>query len=209
MCYSLRASLVALSAAAVGCLLLLRREPAIALLFGYLSLMQLFDAVFWLDPTRTRLNAAATKAAMIVNHLQPLAFAAVTRFVQGVPLRAPAVVALGAYAVCAAAYTAVHWRRVDYTLPVPNPGGRASLLWKWNYQAGTQLVYGLYLTSVVLLALLHYAWPLNAVLTGLLVATFAASIHRFKSSADVGRMWCHMGAFVPVVLAAWLIARGD
>ena len=201
MCYSPAASWAALGAAAAGCAaLVLVGQRGLAAFCAYVALMQAFDLFFWAHPGRTPANAAATKAAMVVNHLQPLALAAAAVWVDGRRLRPLSAALLAAYAAYAAIYTAVAWRRVTHTV-VAAPAA-PGLLWQWNYLPGSGPMYALYLAAACAVAWQHFAPPVNAVLVAFVAATFALSLARFKARSDVGRMWCWVGNLLPATAAA-------
>lgn len=204
MCYSERASYVALGACVAGCgALVAMGQPALAAFFGYAGLMQAFDVAFWRTQgaCRATANAALTKAAMLVNHLQPVVLAGVV-VAFGQPLRALSAALLAAYAAYAAFYTAATWRRIDRTrvAPLAAPG----LFWEWNY-AGPypQVMYGLFVASICA-TLVQHVRPLafGVLVAALSAATFVLSLAKYKARSAVGRFWCYMGAFLPVIAAA-------
>ena len=71
MCYSEDVSMTAFIVCTVGSAVLFTVSPSVAVFMAYVGCMQLFDFIFWRNQEENRTNYVATKAAMIVNHLQP------------------------------------------------------------------------------------------------------------------------------------------
>ncbi len=201
MCFSAGASQAGFLASVIGSLVLAPLDPALAIFFGFVGLMQLYDYIFWTNPPSSQINQVTTKLAMVTNHLQPIVLTMVIALFKGPPQPLTLVTTL-AYAATAAVYTTIHWDSVRYTTVVEktNP----SLYWAWNDRPGNELLYLLFLASFTVTFMQGYHSPLNGVLAGLSLSTFAAAWFKYQGYAAVGRFWCYFAAFVPLGIAALL-----
>ena len=211
MCYSANVSLTAFVIGWMGCAWLVAlQQYVVAAYFAFITLMQFYDWLFWLNPSKTVFNAMLTKVAMISNHLQPLVLAALVVLVLKKPLQLLSKVLLGFYIVVICIYTAYVWQAADYTVPglkaLTSCGDRTHLIWKWNHIAPRPFVhftYGLYLALSMALIYQHFPAPLGLILTVIVFCSCVISAVVNKGKL-IGRMWCHIAAFIPIALAAWL-----
>ena len=195
MCYSADASIQGLVIGLLGSAVLYAKDRPLALFFAYICLMQLFDYVFWKHPPPSTLNAMTTQVALVVNHLQPIVLYYLLK-----PTHPLATTTIIAYAVVASVYTIAASRQVTYTGVTRE--SHPSLYWEWTYIRGKEVMYTAYILAFVVLFWLTYDSPTTSLLLiGTLIATFIFSQHTYKREKAVGRMWCHVAAYVPFVLA--------
>lgn len=206
MCFSAGASQAGFLASVVGSLVLAPLDPALAIFFGFVGLMQLYDYIFWTHPPSSQANQATTKLAMMSNHLQPIVLTMAVAFFRGTP-QPLTLLTTAAYAIVAAVYTTVHWDRVRSTTVTEKT--TPSLYWSWNDQYGSDLLYLLFLASFTTTFMQEYPHPMNGILAALSLSTFAAAWFKYKGYASVGRFWCYFAAFVPLGIAALLASQPD
>ena len=176
--------------------------------------MQLYDWIFWLNPSRTTVNAVFTKIAMVSNHLQPLVLAlAIWIGYRPKTFKPLSKALLVSYTVLMGLYTLYIWNKVDYTLPADiQECGKSHLVWEWHVNAPWWIVYtvyGLYVVLSVMLAYQHFPSPLNVILSLVIACSFALTTFVFSKSMLVGRIWCYIAAFIPLGLALWLTLRQE
>ena len=201
MCYSSYASLWALSIGILGSALLAPIDVSLSVIFAFVTIMQLYDALFWTFPEHTPINAIVTKLAMMSNHLQPLVIAASIYFLKGLPLQSTSFSLLAAYFGAVLVYTVIHYGDVKYTTVTPDSD--PSLDWEWNYKKGNSVVYSLFLATITALFLQHYEAPIGLILAAISVLTVCVAIWK-RSKHTTGRFWCHYAAYIPASLFVFL-----
>lgn len=210
MCYSEDASITAFVVCMLSCSVLAYVHAPLAAFFAFVGLMQLLDYVFWTHLSENPTNYAATKVAMLLNHLQPLVLGLVlslptsslptsSSFAGSLSLPALSVALLAAYGVCAVAYSAVAWRNIDYTLV--RPSSKPGLRWQWNAQNGAPLFYALFLATMVVVAAQGLAFPVNLAVCAIVLVSFFFSFVMYGGRSVIGRFWCHFAAYTPLIVA--------
>ena len=197
MCYTASASLFSLTAAVLSCTLLFPYDRTLATFFLFVALMQVYDYIFWQNSARTAVNYWTTKLAMLTNLSQPLMLAFLAQmFIPGIVFGAAVTGILVAYACVMLVFMAVNWSVVDYTrvAAVSAP----SLLWKWNYAPGYIFVYSLYFVAFLATILAAYPYALGIFFASVVMASFILTNTFFKRRR-VGRLWCHIAGFLPIV----------
>lgn len=198
MCFSPVASIWSFTTNIVFSILLLKYNPALTTWFSYVGLMQLYDFIFWKNQERTMTNMITTKAAAITVFLQPIVFAMSVVYISKQKLTVEAKAALVMYSIYTLIYAVIWWDQIDYTL-VDKDG---SLHWKWTNFHGAKGFTILYLVCLGIIAFQHFEWPINLVITILLYGTYGLSHFRYKSS-DIGRLWCWIAGFVPLLIVVF------
>ena len=173
----------------------------LALFFGFVGFMQLFDWILWSnqdinDPQQASLNYKTTKIAMFFNHLQPIVFGYLIYFYNR-HLDDISKYILGLYVFVITLYTIDTYPKIDYTLKSDDE--KPSLEWEWNDNRYSLIVYILFLVSLCILTYQNFEYPLNILLTFLSVFTFLLSKTYYKSKT-IGRFWCKMTAFTPLLI---------
>jgi hypothetical protein len=205
MCYSETASIVSFVTGVLSISVLYHYNPVIALFFGWVIAMQLFDYIFWRNQKRSCINYWTTKVATVFNALQPIVLAALIVYVGKRPLEVMSKWLLVVYIIVMGVYLLWHWTKIDYTLA--GYKGYKSLYWKWNYMSGSAIVYGLFLLVFLALIYQHFDTPSNLIIGILVLGSFIFSYFYVKESA-VGRIWCYFAGFVPLILVFIYWARG-
>lgn len=154
MCYSAESSAIAFAIASIGSTALyvlphrhkaLGRElRSLAVFFGFIGLMQLWDYLFWISG-RSLLNERATKCAVVTNHLEPVVLALAMRALRGARLKKETRVLLFCYVAVGIPYTIQALRTVKYT--VVTEWSRPGLDWEWNHLPYGTFFYLLFLLS--------------------------------------------------------------
>lgn len=189
----------------------------LALFFGFVGIMQFFDIIFWStqnikDEKTANMNFITTKLAMFANHLQPIVLAYLIYIFTG-KLGKFSMISILLYIVVISIYTINTYNKINYTLiekvsirdtndlffPYPDDDDiRPSLKWEWNIQENANLVYALFLTTLMILSYENFTYPFNIVLTFINLFTFVLSAFYYKGQS-LGRFWCKFAAWVPLL----------
>jgi len=169
----------------------------LALFFAFVSLMQVYDWIFWLNLEKNGTNYTFTKIAMISNHLQPIVLAMIIYFFMGKQFDDVTLTIFTLYCVVSIVYSIYAFNKIDYTLVTER--SKPSLDWQWNNLSGASVVYGLFLLCLSLLSFTSFDFPLNYITVFINIGTFYFSMYTYKNSI-IGRMWCHYASYVPVFL---------
>ena len=197
MCYTKKMSKVSFLTGIFSSLLLyFNSNPDIKIVggfFGFVSLMQLYDWIFWCTTEKNNTNYFVTKLAMVTNHLQPIVLLLLIMFFKNsVTPRSRYLTYV--YGICALYYTIKIWNNVDYTLP-----GSTGLVWKWNSENNATSIYFLFVLVLTALSFDNLTFPLNIEMVFINLFSIGLSLSSFKSE-QVGRFWCKIAAWVPLLL---------
>lgn len=213
MCYNKSSSIKAASIGILSSWLLYKNNlvnkneyrnifQLLAIFFAFVSLMQIYDAIFWWSLNdkdgKNKTNYWVTKVAMITNHLQPLVLAYLAN--RYIPLNNITRIVLYVYIFMISVYSVEAFNKITYT--VVTKESAPALYWEWNMLQNSTfyspLVYTIFL-SVLSLISLHFPYPINYIMLIINLATFFFSKYTYKN-LEIGRMWCHIAAYVPVFL---------
>ena len=205
MCNSLQSSIQSSITSLITCAILFNHTfhqnhtihlvfQSLALFFFFVSLMQWYDIIFWLNQTKNFTNLAFTKIAMITNHLQPLVLAYFVSL--HFKLSDVTKTSLLIYTVYAIFYSAYAFDKINYTLV--SERSDPVLDWQWNSLDGCTIMYGLFLLSFVLVAL-DLPYPINYLLLIINIGSYVLSYYQSKK-VNVGKYWCILAAYVPLLL---------
>ena len=198
MCFSERVSWVTFGVSMAGVAAVTARtaDPHARALAWSLALagsMQAFEGLLWKSPG----DRGVATGAMLVNHVQPLAFLAISAAMLPPASSEKAARARGlaaAYAAVMGAYTAS-----ELSDPAPLVERTASgLVWRWNYGSMAPVAYTLYLLSVLATLEAYYENPRP--LQAIFCATFAGSAVLYADTSMIGSMWCFHAALLPWLL---------
>ena len=182
----------------------------LALIFGYIGIMQLFDMIFWStqnikDPYTAKVNYIATKMAMFINHSQPLVVAYILYSFIG-KLGKLSLLIITIYILVMSIYTYYAYYKISYTL-VSNTYikskntnvtlSRYYLDWSWNSQPYYIPVYTIYLLALIILFYENLPNPFNIILAFISLLSFLFTRYYFKG-LSIGRWWCKIAAFTPM-----------
>lgn len=199
MCYSPLVSMVSFTVSLLGSLLLYATyDKVLALFFIWVSLMQLYDWVFWHNQAKTRTNYWTTKIAMITNNLQPIILALLIVYLGRHELTYLNKILVCLYSIVALIYIIYSWNRIDYTLPSPICNG--GLYWQWNTLPWYWLVYSFFLITMISLFVYEFKSPLNIILVFLCVITYLYSSLFYWKNNMTGRIWCWIAGFIPMIV---------
>lgn len=213
MCYSQEQSKKSLLINIIACYILYNYNnnnvtyKILALFFGFVGIMQLFDIIFWNnqninDSRQASINYITTKIAMFANHLQPIILAYLIYFYTG-SLGKVSKVILTIYIIVTVFYTFNAFDRIKYT-QVSNADSRnniirPSLKWDWNSQEYSSLVYFIFLLTLSILSYENFQYPFNIVLVFINLFTFILSTYYYKGQS-IGRFWCKFASWIPLLL---------
>src|SRR6056300_660702 len=206
MCYSANTSIATFLSnygiTFVAFLFALNSDTKVAIQFlSFIGLMQLFDYMFWINPSPTKMNYIITKIAMIVNLLQPIIMVLLIynykNYVKDLTLL---IVAL--YTVFAIVYINNSWSKVMYTKEHVKGEG---LIWEWHTQKGHIFLFYLFILSLAIASYENLDTSMKYILSILLVFTYLISwlknnIKMKSSSKYSGRLWCYYSALLPGII---------
>jgi hypothetical protein len=222
MCYSEEQSRKSFLINIVACYVLYNynkdsTHKILALFFGFVGLMQLFDIIFWnnlniKDSKQADINYITTKIALFANHLQPIVLAYLIYIFTG-SLGKISKNLLSIYTVIIIFYTFDTYNKIKYTevtnvsirdtndLLFPNAEDdiiKPSLKWEWNLQSYNTPVYLTFLLTLVVLSYENFNYPFNIILAFINVFTFILSAYFYKGQS-LGRFWCKFAAWLPLL----------
>lgn len=212
MCYSLTHSYQAFFINLITCYILYNynnniERKILALFFGFVGLMQLFDIIFWSnqniqDENKAKINYFTTKIAMLANHLQPIVLAILIYVFKSKLGRISKNIII-IYTIVVSLYTIRAYQNIKYTLVeninIKNSNKKQpALKWEWNLQNNYHFIYSIFLLTLVILSYENFKYPFKIILSFINVFTFALSSHFYKSQF-VGRFWCKIAAYIPLV----------
>jgi small-conductance mechanosensitive channel len=171
----------------------------------FVSLMQLYDILFWLYLSKNKINYWTTKIAMITNHLQPIILALLILYIAKKKLNIYILGILVLYIIAFIIYSYIAWNKISYTLV--DSRSEPSLFWEWNNLDGSisVLFYGLYLLLVCALFYNGFEWPLNFICIGIVLVSYVLSFYYYKGQTSVGRFWCYFAGYIPLLLIIYFI----
>ncbi len=207
MCYTSSTSIKAFIIGVVSSLLLITLDfknknidtnksyKIIGYFFLFVTLMQLYDAIFWNHPPPSNTNKITTKLAMITNHLQPIVLGLLIYYFNR-NMEETSKIALIVYTICITLYTINAWNKVEYTT-VSNRSN-PSLDWEWNRQDLASFVYFIFLVTLIIL--FYQNVKVGGILAAILtLISFLFSLYKYQIKAASGRFWCYFAAFAPVI----------
>jgi len=176
----------------------------VALFFLFVGLMQLFDYIFWTNSASSSINQTTTKIAMISNHLQPIVLTLLVVFVMNKKLDFLCKLIVGLYVVVVITYSASNWNKLDGTQKTAQSGD--SLNWSWNHFKHSELLYTLFLASLVVLFYKNFSNSQVRVVSVLVVIlSFFFSLWKYQIKRSTGRFWCYFASLIPIIYLGLLI----
>ena len=181
---------------------------AISILWQYVLLMQLFEAVAWMNQpgngkTCNNANKYAAKGAYLANVTQPIVFAVIMFAMQGhkgndeshldQTTKIIAACVLMGYTLWLL-YATNKAPEVDCLKP-ETECGNLTFTW-WQHFEGNAMVYMVALISLILLMVKPFKFA--AMQLSYIVATFLISAYFY--SCGVGSVWCWFAAFAPLLV---------
>lgn len=168
----------------------------LALFFAFVGLMQIYDAIFWLNQTHNFTNYAFTKIAMITNHLQPIVLAYLISIHFG--LNTLTQIILLIYILYGTLYSIVAFHQIKYTLVTSR--SHPVLDWEWNSlpQQNSPVMYFLFLLSLTIISF-NLPNPFNYIMAAINLLTFVYS-YKTQKTSTIGKHWCIIAAYIPILL---------
>jgi hypothetical protein len=80
-----------------------------------------------------------------------------------------------------------------------------SLYWEWNYFKFNDLFYMLFLATLVVLFYFEFDGWIRNVSIFITIASFLFSMYKYQVNVSVGRFWCYIAAFSPLIYLIKLI----
>jgi hypothetical protein len=169
----------------------------------FVSIMQLYDILFWLNLSENKINYWTTKLAMITNHLQPIILALLLVYVAKKKLNKYVIVVVAIYIIACIIYSYNAWNKISYTLV--DKKSDPSLFWQWNHLYGSMQFYTLYILVVCLLFYNGFEWPLNFICIAIVLVSYILSAYYYKGKTSIGRFWCYFAGYLPLLLIIYFI----
>jgi hypothetical protein len=199
MCYNEQVSIATYVLGMLGSLALTRSgQVPLGMFYAATIQMQLVDYIAFQNPSCTRLNTVATKAGIVINHLEPLVLYGAL-LAQGVSLPPIVHATVAVYGIVAGLYSANALSSVSCTKV--SSTSSPYLYWQWNDMDGSQIVYGLFLLTMVLVSV-YGLGELGTVHALLVIISFGVSHIIYGNRRATGALWCWMAAFIPYILLA-------
>lgn len=194
MCYSKQISLTTYIIGLVGSLWLLTKNTPLGLFYLSVIQMQLIDYIAFKTPTCSPTNKAATRAGILINHLEPVVLY-VALLATGAQLPSFVHFIVVMYIVAASHYVSKALSNVTCTKV--SCQSAPYLYWQWNDLPGKGLVYGLFLLVLVLLSVYGLKSTTHTVIV---LASFTLSHVMYGGKRATGAMWCWFAAFIPFLM---------
>ena len=178
-----------------------------ALFFLFVGQMQLFDMIFWLNDECTLINKLVTKLAIVFNHLQPIVlYLLVKKYNKKMNLASRIVIYI--YILVMLIYTLNLWQTVSCTkkdkvccsLPLKVSNNNEIINWEWNVQSYNQLMYFMFIVSFVISA--TNIKVNNLIFIIVTILSFMISYKIPVLNKGVGRIWCYLASFGPLIFIA-------
>lgn len=202
MCYSAELSLFAFLLSYISTFAIflfpIKTETMIAIQFlSFVSLMQLFDYIFWTNKGLSSINYYITKMAMIVNHLQPIILVLLIynykRYVNKNTL-----ILLYFYIATSIVYSINAWNKITYTIEKNKDNG---LYWEWNNLRGDTIVYTLFILTLIVAFYENFDGIFKYILPLLALTILFAAMYKNKFKNNItGRFWCYYASLLPIIV---------
>jgi hypothetical protein len=202
MCYSANVSLITFLIGITGSGLCFNvgtvEYKIVGIFFAFVVLMQLIEYLLWKHQICDSYNQNLTKTAMIINHLQPIILIACIFLFNKQNVSPKMLCLLVFYTVIISLYSFNFLKSSSCTLKSSTPGN-SHLIWDWNGLKYSNLVYAIFLVSLILIGI----WGFPTTSSGVLFAAicfFSFMISRFiyGKQGVIGAVWCFFAAFAPL-----------
>ena len=201
MCYSELASKRALQTSMVSCVFLYylstdHSYKLLALFFSYVSLMQLYDWIFWTTESKS-VNKVVTKLAMISNNFQPTILGLLIYFYKS-NMSATSTLVLKLYTFLSFVYSVWSFNKISVTKVTDE--STPSLYWQWNNLEYSDVFYVIFLATMSFFAYSGFSYPLNMIMVFINIVSFTLSDYYYKNIDSIGRLWCYYASYIPSLL---------
>jgi L-asparagine transporter-like permease len=168
--------------------------------------MQFWDTVFWLNDSNTVINQYSTKAAMLWNHFEPIVLFLLIWIING-KVKTPSFIFISLYMVSCVIYSSVIFSKLGGTKQTEKSG--ESLDWEWNHFEYAEIFYLIFLATLVVLFYFEFDGWVRIVSIFLTIISFFFSVYKYRMNMIVGRIWCYITAFLPLIYLMKLIYKND
>lgn len=217
MCYDAQMSIIALTINIISVIFLLHfsknsspKEKSqlmiISYFFLYVGVMQFWDAVFWLNDSNTLVNKYSTKAAMLWNHFEPIILFFLIWVING-KIKMPSLIFIGLYVIACILYSGSIFSKLDGTKQTQKSGD--SLDWEWNHFQFSEIFYILFLATLIVLFYFEFDGWIRNISIFLTMTSFLFSVYKYRLNNSVGRFWCYIASFLPLIYLIKLIYKID
>lgn len=169
----------------------------IGVFFGFVIFMQLIEYLLWKHQECDQYNKNLTIAGMILNHLQPIVlFLAVILFNKNIPSNNLKIMILAViiYVIAIIPYSL----QFNKFCTQKSKESNNHLLWKCNNMERAEIVYLIFLASMMVIT--FFGMPSHKVLYLIItLLTFVISAVIYGKQQVAGALWCYIAAFAPLV----------
>jgi hypothetical protein len=208
MCYTSNTSINAFVLNTISCFLLFNFSKSLSPTYQtdlkiisvsllYTGLMQLYDYIFWNNPPPSSTNYNTTKLAMLTNNFNPVIIALIIiYFKNSINNTSKSITIL--YFIIILFYSIYSFNKIKYTYK--QPISKDSLYWEWNHLKNYQIMYILYLVTVIYLLYKNINKPLSYILIFMIVFSYVFSYFKHTIEESTGRFWCYYASFIPLFI---------
>lgn len=194
MCYNEQISLTTYIIGLIGSLWLTTTNRPLGLFYLSVIQMQLIDYIAFRNLTCSSTNKTATRAGILINHLEPIVLYAAL-LATGAQLPSFVHFTVVMYIMAASWYVSKALSKVTCTKV--SCQSEPYLFWEWNDLPGKSIVYGLFLLVLVLLSVYGLKSTTHTVIV---LASFTLSHVMYGGKRATGAMWCWFAAFIPFLM---------
>ena len=202
MCFSANVSLATFLLGGIGSFLVWTLGTAFdriaGLFMGFVALMQGIEYILWKNQECNRSNKLVSIVGMWLNHLQPLVLGGLILGLSPRHTYDTAIKAImGLYTAVIVPYSLQFQNKANLQCTTQKPGD-PHLVWNWNDMSYSSVVYGIFLATMALIAILGMpTLTQGAVFAAIAVITLMLSGLFFYKRSVVGAMWCFFAVFLP------------
>jgi len=206
MCYSAQDSMIAYIFGTISNIYLFINskntdEKIIGLFLLFVSQMQLFDFLFWINKNCNKTNKNITKLAIIFNHLQPIVLYSLLKIYK-YNTHITCDITFYIFLILIIYYTIKNWPdkycsegdNVCCSLPLSKINDKTIISWNWNNQKYNRTIYLIFLISLVISSLQLKTG--NIIFAFVNVFTFLISFKIPNLNRSVGRLWCFIASLL-------------
>jgi hypothetical protein len=208
MCYTSNTSINAFVLNTISCFLLFNFSKSISSTYQtdlkiisvslfFTGLMQLYDYIFWNNPPPSSTNYNTTKLAMFTNNFHPVIFALIIIYFKNSINNTSKSITIF-YFIIILFYSIYSFNKIKYTYK--QSISKDSLYWEWPHLKYNEIIYILYLITIVYLLNKNISKPLSLIMIFIIVSSYIFSYFKHKIEKSAGRFWCYYSSFIPLFI---------
>jgi hypothetical protein len=202
MCFSANVSLITFLIGITGSALCFKvgtvEYKIVGIFFAFVVLMQLIEYLLWKHQICDSYNKNLTRSALLINHLQPIILVACIFLFNKENVSPKMIWLLVFYTVVISLYSFKFLKSGSCTMK-SNTSGNSHLIWKWNILDHADIIYAIFLISLMLIGIWGFPTKSSGILFALLCFfSFMFSRFIYGKQNVVGAMWCFFAAFIPI-----------